>query len=93
MRQLVIGLIVVAGVAAASPAFAYDNFLPLGLGYSTKNIGLYHLSQQDLNAIGQADVYETDIYQRQLHARQYDSQMTRIQNDRNFDPTDFTPNY
>ena len=82
MRKI---LIVVVGLLGAAPAYAFETFLPTGMGYSTSNAKLSQLSARDRSIISQTDIYETDIYQRQLHARQLDARMRAFSSDRNSD--------
>jgi hypothetical protein len=82
MRRLAFVAVILAGV---SPAYAFDTFLPSGMGYSTSNIGLSDLSAADRAAIARADIYETEIYQRQLRAKQFDARTSAFSNDRNSD--------
>jgi hypothetical protein len=82
MRTLAFVAVILAGV---SPAYAFDTFLPSGMGYSSANIGLSDLSAADRAAIARADIYETEIYQRQLHAKQFDARTSAFSNDRNSD--------
>ncbi len=91
MRGLVILLF--ATLAVATPAHAYDTFLPLGLGYSTGEVDLSKLTPKQRAAINQADIYETEIYQRQLRAKQVDSRFQRFMSDRNANITDTWINY
>lgn len=87
-------LAVIAVMLAASvPAQAFENFLPLGLGYSTSNVGLSQLSAKDRSIISQTDIYETDIYQRQLRARETDSRRRAFSSDRNSDGISPSINY
>ena len=90
--RIVLG-VSLAVLAFCGPAHAYDNFLPLGLGYSTGSVDLSKLTARQRAAINQADIYETEIYQRQLHARQLDSKFQNFQSDRNGNLTDGGINY
>ncbi len=93
MRHLLILATVCVAACVATPAMAFDTFIPLGMGYSTQGGSLSGLSAQERDTINQADIYETDIYQRQLHARQNDSRMRRFSSDRNSNGTDFSVDY
>src|SRR4051812_43934498 len=91
-KSLILGLVVAAGVAAGE-ARAFDTFIPMGFGYSTANNNPSMLTDAERRAIAKADIYETDIYQRQLQARQTDSRASNFRSDRNFDGTEYFPQY
>ena len=93
MRGFVLAGLAAAALLISGPAQAFDRFIPMGLGYSSANIGLSQLSESDRRIISQTDIYETDIYERQLRARQMDTRMQHFMNDRNFDGTDTGINY
>ncbi len=82
MRKILVIAILCAGV---SPALAFENYLPTGMGYSTANAKLSQLSARDRAIISQTDVYETEIYQRQLRARMIDARARAFSGDRNSD--------
>jgi len=82
MRKILVAVVVLAGI---TPAHAFENFLPSGMGYSTSNAKLSQLSARDRSIISQTDVYETEIYQRQLRARQLDARVRAFSGDRNSD--------
>ena len=90
--RFLLGLVLVTLFLTTS-AQAFDNFIPLGFGYSTSNADPSQLTAHERATISQTDIYETDIYLRQLRARQMDSRMQRFLNDRNSDGTDYSPNY
>ena len=90
MRKFAIFAILLTGTA---PAFAFDTFLPTGLGYSSANVGLSQLSARDRAIISQTDIYETEIYQRQLRARELDSRRGAFSSDRNSDGISPSLNY
>ncbi len=80
--------IVIALLAAlafpASPALAYENFIPLGHNYSPGNSELpeFNSAQDKLNA--QVDIYEAEIYTRQRTAKSFSSQLQRFSNEQEF---------
>jgi len=83
MRKFLwVSAIAVLSVGAASSAFAYDTFIPLGLGYSTTNSDGAQITPEQQAAINQADIYETEQYNKQLRQKQLDSQMYRFMFDR-----------
>ena len=90
MRKFAILAVLLAG---SVPAYAFDTFLPLGMGYSTSNAKLSQLSPEDRRVISQTDIYETEIYQRQLEQRQLDARMRSYSGDRNSDFTGANPNF
>jgi hypothetical protein len=62
MRVLRIVLVLSAGLAGASAALAYENYLPLGTGYSSNVDSLPSFDSEVGQVNQQADVYETEIY-------------------------------
>jgi hypothetical protein len=50
-------------VAAIAPARAYENYIPLGTGYSSKVDALPSFDSTEGQVSQQSDVYETEIYQ------------------------------
>lgn len=90
MRNIFVVAVILVGV---SPAYAFETFLPLGLGYSSANASLSQLSAKDRSIISQTDIYETDIYQRQLRAKQLDARMRAYSSDRNSDGISPSLNY
>ena len=73
------------------PALAYENFIPLGAGYSTDVSSLPALNSQAQANTSQADIYETELYRKQLEQRQHDSYITRFY--ANSDASDFSVDY
>lgn len=58
--QIVLGLVVV--VASTSAVQAYENYIPLGTGYSTNVDSLPSFDSAAGQVSQQTDVYETEIY-------------------------------
>lgn len=78
-------LLIVAGFAVtlAGPAFAYENFIPMGTGYSTEVDSLPSFQSEHGQIIQQTDIYESEIYRKQRrdlefthHLRQFQSDVT-----------------
>jgi hypothetical protein len=58
--QVVLGLVV--AVASASAVQAYENYIPLGTGYSANVDSLPSFDSEAGQVSQQTDVYETEIY-------------------------------
>lgn len=82
MRLAALTLAAVLGFAA--PAFAYENFIPLGHNYAPDDPELpaFSSDQDRLNA--QVDIYESEIYNRQRRAKVFSSQLDRFRNDQEY---------
>jgi hypothetical protein len=76
MRVFVFALCVAAGVSA--PALAYENFIPLGTGYSTEVGELTEPGSEEGQAIIRADEYETEIYLEGRKAIELDSRLRQF---------------
>ena len=55
------------------PARAYENFIPLGTGYSTSVSSIPAIKSERQRIIEQTDIYETEIYNKQLQERIFTS--------------------
>jgi hypothetical protein len=75
MRILKVILVVFASVAASPATFAYENYLPLGTGYSSNVDSLPNFDSEAGQINQQADVYETEIYMRGRKRVEDDSRM------------------
>lgn len=64
--------------AGAAPAMAYENFIPLGTGYSTTHSSLPTLNSSEDQVTSQADLYETEIYRKHEAERLHDSYLQRF---------------
>ena len=73
------------------PAMAYENFVPLGVGYSTDVSALPALNSKAQAVTTQTDIYETELYHKQLEQRQHDSYISRFSS--NSDASDFSIDY
>jgi hypothetical protein len=75
--------VVLAGAvfAVAGPALAYENFLPLGTGYSTDvtSIPAFDSKQGEINQ--QADIIETEIYRERHNEALRESHLNRFFSD------------
>ena len=78
--RIAIVLAVATLALAPAPAFAYENFIPLGHNYSPDDQTLPELNsaQDQLNA--QVDIYESDIWTRQRAAKSFSSQLDQFSN-------------
>jgi hypothetical protein len=59
-------------------AMAFENFIPLGTGYSTENSSVADLNTDTDKIIVQSDIYETEIYLQDRDARVQDSYINRF---------------
>ena len=66
---------------ASAPASAYENFIPLGAGYSTSLSALPGIDSERQRIIQQTDIYETELYRKQLQQRIQDSRNSAFFND------------
>ncbi len=71
---LVLGMMVM-------PAQAYENFIPLGTGYSTSVSTIPGIESERQRIIEQTDIYETEIYNKQLQQRQLETSSSAFFND------------
>ena len=71
---LVLGMMVM-------PAQAYENFIPLGTGYSTSVSKDPALESERQRVIAQTDIYETEIYNKMLQQRNLDLSSSAFFND------------
>jgi hypothetical protein len=58
-------LIAVFLASGASSASAYENYIPLGTGYSSKVEALPSFDSEEGVVASETDVYETELYKRQ----------------------------
>lgn len=76
--------IVIALAAPAVPAMAYENFIPLGHGYSPEEAQLPSLNSERDQISSQTDVIESEIYNRQRRAKLFYSDLNRFSNDQEY---------
>lgn len=71
-------LTALAGIPAGS-AFAYENFIPLGTGYSTEIDSLPNFESDRGQVSVTTDVLETEVYRKNREAAEMDSQFRMFQ--------------
>ena len=76
--------VVIALALPVAPAMAYENFIPLGHGYSPEEAELPSLNSERDQVSSQTDVYESEIYNRQRRAKLFYSDLNRFSNDQEF---------
>ena len=76
LKTLAAALVMTA--AAAAPAMAYDNFIPMGTGYSPTHSSLPALNSSADQITKQTDLFETEIYRKQEAERLHDSYVQRF---------------
>ncbi len=71
------------GCATATGAFAFENFIPTGTGYSTDVTTLPEFNSDKSQINQQTDIYETEIYRKKRKYAVDDSNLRRFfsQND------------
>lgn len=69
--------------AIAAPAGAYENFIPLGTGYSTEVGSLPSFESEQGQVIQQTDIYESELYRKGRNAAEEDSRMRQFFSDSN----------
>jgi hypothetical protein len=80
MRVIVLFSLVAFG---ATPAVAYENFIPLGAGYSPSVSEVPEFDSQDGRKIARSDSYETDIYLKGRKKIEDESRLRQFFSDRN----------
>lgn len=68
-----------------TPAFAYENFIPLGFNYSPDNSRLPDINSPEYQLNTQVDIYEAEIYTRQRAAKSQNSQLEQFANDQQYE--------
>ena len=91
MKMFVVAVVLVGAVV--SPALAYENFIPLGTGYSADVDSLPGLESDVSGAISKADVYETELYFKARKAAEDESYFRRFQSNTEFDGGDSSLDY
>ncbi len=84
MRIAIIAFAAAFGFAA-SPALAYENFIPLGHNYSPDNSELPEFNSTEDQVNGQVDIYEADIWTRQRAAKSFSSRLNQFSNNQEMD--------
>jgi hypothetical protein len=72
----------------ASPAVAYENFIPLGAGYSPNVSEVPDFNSQDGRKTARSDSYETDIYLKARKKIEDESRLRQFFSDRNSNGVD-----
>jgi hypothetical protein len=80
MRAFLLFSLVVFG---ATPVFAYENFIPLGAGYSPNVSEVPAFDSEDGRKIARSDSYETDIYLKMRKKIEDESRLRQFFSDRN----------
>jgi hypothetical protein len=77
--------VIVAGILAlaATPALAYEKFIPLGAGYSPQVSAVPEFDSEDGRIIARSDSYETDIYLKGRKKIEDESRLRQFFSDRN----------
>jgi hypothetical protein len=65
MKMRVVGFVVAVVCLAAPGALAYENYIPLGTGYSSNVDSLPAFDSEQGVIASETDVYETELYKRQ----------------------------
>lgn len=68
-------------VALSAPALAFENFIPMGTGYSTDTDSIAEFGSERAQIGARADLYETEIYRFQRDMAEADSYFRRFQSD------------
>jgi hypothetical protein len=78
--------LLLAGIAAmlAGPAAAYENFIPMGTGYSTEVDSLPSFQSEHGQVIQQTDIYESEIYRKQRRDLEFTHHLRQFQSDATF---------
>lgn len=89
--RLIIALVLT--VLAATPALAYENFIPLGHNYSPDDEVLpeFNGTQDQINL--QTDLYETEVYIGERFQAEQDSHMRRFLNNQELEGGDYSIDY
>jgi hypothetical protein len=86
MRCVLVGLAFVA--AASGSAMAYENFIPMGAGYSSSVSEVPEFGSAKGKVNSRADVYETEIYRKGRKKVEAESRLRQFFSDRNANSTD-----
>ena len=82
-----------AAAAGSSLAAAYENFIPLGTGYSSEVDSLADIGTERGDVTVQSDVYETELYRAGRNAAEADSFFRRFQSDTELEGGDTSIDY
>jgi hypothetical protein len=78
-------LMVMALLAAATAAQAFENFIPAGTGYSTEIESLPDFNSDQSQINQQTDIYETEIYRKKRKYAEDDARLRRFFSQNNSD--------
>lgn len=73
MRFVFVLIVGTVSFGLSVPAFAYENYIPLGAGYATGNNVLPDLNSDEQALTVQTDIYESELYRKQLEQRRSES--------------------
>lgn len=79
--------------AGASTCFAYENFIPLGTGYSTEVDSVPEFGTERAQINQEADIIETEIWRSKREAAEFDSRIDRFFSDAEVSGGDTTIDY
>ena len=89
-----VGVVVVSLLAVeSSAALAYENFIPLGTGYSADIDSLPNFESDAADLAVKSDVYETELYHKGRKAAEADSFFRRFQSDTELEGGDTSIDY
>jgi hypothetical protein len=79
-------LLPAAGLALvlATPAGAFENFIPLGTGYSTEVSSVPAFDSIAGQVAQQSDIYESEIYGKQRRAKEFESRLRQFSSDSDY---------
>ena len=81
MRVFGIMAVTLTSALWAMPAQAYENFIPLGTGYSSSVSTIPGVESERQRIIEQTDIYETEIYNKQMQERLLQARSSAFFND------------
>ena len=93
MRFKLILWILAVCLGLTAPAFAYENFIPLGAGYASGKNVLPRLDSEEQAFTAQTDIFESELYRKQLEQRRSQSYLNRFNSDINSSASDNNIDY
>lgn len=93
MRLKTVLFVSAVAVFVVSPAEAYQNYIPLGAGYSTNVSSLPALNSDAQALTSQTDIYESELYRKQLERHQHDSYINQFFSNTDSSAPDFSVRY
>jgi hypothetical protein len=85
--------VVIAGLLAAAPAAAVENYIARGHPYAPGDDRLPPLNSDQDQINLQTDLYEAELYVRQRERKAMESELFRFRNDRSFSGPDYSLEY